>query len=44
MELKRDSLGEHPFFSAIVSIAEKSDDRKYVCGSQAAREGTALEF
>ena len=28
-----DSLGEHPFFSALVS--PRSDDRKYVCGSQA---------
>ena len=36
-----DSLPEHPVFSAVVSPAEKnlrrerSDDRKYVCGSQA---------
>ena len=36
-----DSLPEHPVFSAVVSPAEKnrrrerSDDRKYVCGSRA---------
>ena len=36
-----DSLPEHPVLSALVSLAEKnlrrerSDDRKYVCGSQA---------
>ena len=29
------SLREHPVFSALVSRRERSDDRKYVCGSQA---------
>ena len=29
------SLREHPVFSALVSRRERSDDRKYVCRSQA---------
>ena len=45
--LANDSLREHPFFSAPVTSftrRKRSDDRKYVCGSQATQTKNRFEI